>query len=258
MKEESKNIQSVQRAIDIINCIGAAGSRITLREISAKLELNINTARGLAQTLLANGYLSRDEESGSYTLGYEFLTKSKQVQQLHVQWIREIAHPHMQRIAAQHGISCWLQISFYRDIYTVETVEAPGGHYSYVPRSGANLPLHASASGKLRIAHMPDQERAKVLDRLVLEPLTEHTITDTGAFAQAVEQALLQGYATELEEADLGIGSVAVSFFDGRQALIGTLSVVAPSAKLKRIMNEVVVDLKRSCTRITAAVSAQR
>lgn len=258
MKDNSRTIQSVQRAIDIINCVGDTGRKATLREISSKLNLNINTVRGLVQTLLVNGFLSKDTDLGAYTLGYEFLTKSKLVYQIQIQRISDIARPDMELIASKYGVSSWLQISFYRDIYTVEVVEAPGSHYAYSPKSGANLPLHASASGKLRIAYMPEQERQKVLSDILLEPLTERTITDKEKFAEVIEQAYSQGYATELEEADIGISSVGAPFFDARGALSGTLSVVAPSVKLDHSLGSIVVDLKRAAMRITESISSRR
>jgi len=258
MIEGIKPIQSVQRAIDIINCVGDAGRNITLNEISSRLHLNINTTRGLVQTLLANGFLSRDMELGTYALGYEFLTKSKLVYQYQVQRIRDVACPDMERISQRFGVSTWLQIGFYRDIYTVETVEAPGSHYSYAPRSGANLPLHASASGKLRIAYMPEPERQKVLNSIHLEALTEHTITDRKKLGDVIERVYSQGYATELEETDIGISSVGVPFFDAHGTLGGTLSVVAPSAKMNRILSDVIIDIKRAGARITDSISVRR
>ncbi len=258
MKEEVKTIQSVQRAIDIINCVGDAGRKISLKEISSKLDLNINTTRGLAQTLLANGFLSRDVEQGTYTLGYEFLTKSKLVYQLQIQRIRDIAHPRMEQISEKYNVSSWLQISFYRDIYTVETLEAPKTSYSYTPKSGASLPLHASASGKLRIAYMPENEREKVLNTIYLEQLTTHTITDRKEFENVIKQVYSQGYATEFEEIDMGISSIAVPIFDTRGALGGTLSIAAPSVKLNRVFSNILVDLKRAGMYITNGISSRR
>ncbi len=257
MAEGGKSIQSVQRAIDIMRCVGDAGRDLTLKEISARLGLNINTARGLAQTLLDNGFLSKKVETGGYMLGYEFLTKSKLVYEAQIKHIRDIAFPDMERIAGRFGVSCWLQICFYRDIYTVETVEAPNSHYAYTPRSGANLPLHASASGKLHIAYLPEEERIKLLRTITLEPLTEHTISDRDAFAKEVERVASQGYATELEECDIGVSSVGAPFFDGRGTLAGTLSVAAPSATVSRILGDAVIELRRTADRITHAVSAR-
>ena len=45
-EKEVRVIQSVQRAIDIINCFNEHELKLTLPQISAKLELNINTVRG--------------------------------------------------------------------------------------------------------------------------------------------------------------------------------------------------------------------
>lgn len=258
MKDAIKTIQSVQRAIDIINCVGEAGQSIRLKEISSKLHLNINTTRGLVQTLLINGFLSKDSEQGAYSLGCEFLNKSKLVYQTRIQYIRDAAYPDMERISGRFGISTWLQIGFYRDIYTVETVEAPGSYYAYTPKSGANLPLHASASGKLRLAYMSEHERQRVMNNLHMEPLTKFTITDRSDFTAAIESVYSQGYATELEETDIGISSAGAPFFEDDGILGGTLSVVASSVKLESILSDVIVELKRACSRITDSISSKR
>ena len=56
-EKEVRVIQSVQRAIDIINCFDEHELKLTLPQISAKLELNINTFRGMVNTMVANGLL---------------------------------------------------------------------------------------------------------------------------------------------------------------------------------------------------------
>ncbi|NBJ00143.1 IclR family transcriptional regulator [Lachnospiraceae bacterium] len=245
MKEKVKIIQSVQRAIDIINCVGDAEKRISLREISSKLDLNINTTRGLVQTLLVNGFLSKNIEQGTYSLGYEFLTKSKLVYQLQIQRLRDSAYPHMERISEKYGVSSWLQISFYREIYTVEIVEPSNSHYSYAPKFGSNLPLHASASGKLRIAYMSDNERSKVLKGIRLEKLTPNTVTDPDEFERMIKQVYTQEYATELEEIDMGISCIAVPIFNAYGELKGTLSIAASAATVKYNFRSILADLKR-------------
>ena len=255
MNEDIKTIQSVQRAIDIMNCVGDSGRKISLKEISTKLNLNINTTRGLVQTLLANGFLSKDVAHGTYSLGYEFLEKSKLLYQFHIQKIRDIAHPRMEQIAEKYGVASWLQVCFYKSIYTAEVLEASTIHYSYAPKSGANLPLYASASGKLRIAYMPENEREKVLKNIQFEQLTEYTITDRNEFERLIEQVYSQSYATEFEEVDIGISSVAVPIFDLYGELRGTLSIVAPSVKVKNVFRNVLADLQRAGTYISDTIS---
>ena len=75
-EKEVRVIQSVQRAIDIINCFDEHELKLTLPQISAKLELNINTVRGLVNTLVANGYLEHVADGNCYMLGLAFLPKA--------------------------------------------------------------------------------------------------------------------------------------------------------------------------------------
>ena len=138
-------------------------------------------------------------------------------------------------------------------------MDAPStSYYSYTPKSGAKLPLHASASGKLYIAYMPEAERERLINNISLDQLTEHTITDRQKFRSTIQKVFFQGYATELEEIDMGISSIAVPLFDMRGALSGTISTAVPSAKLDQIFKSILTDLKRISMLITDGISNRR
>ncbi|SQC98502.1 IclR helix-turn-helix domain [Fusobacterium necrophorum subsp. necrophorum] len=51
-----KVIQSIQRAINILNCFDQNNLVLSLNEISQKLDLNINTTRGLVNSLVVNNF----------------------------------------------------------------------------------------------------------------------------------------------------------------------------------------------------------
>ena len=63
---EIRVIQSVQRAIDIIDCFSEHELKLTLPQISARTGLNINTARGTGQHLVGQRLF------GAHS-GWEFL-----------------------------------------------------------------------------------------------------------------------------------------------------------------------------------------
>ena len=75
-----KLIQSVQRAVDILDCFTAVVPGLTINEISDMTELNINTARGLINTLVANKLLLYDEMRNCYRLGNYFIGKADIIQ----------------------------------------------------------------------------------------------------------------------------------------------------------------------------------
>ena len=255
MRQSMKSIQSVQRAVDIINCVGYNSQGLTLREISEQLNLNINTVRGLINTLLHNGYLSKNQATGSYSLGFEFLSKSKRAYDMQVRGIYQIAFPHMSALAEKHNVTCWFQVAFYHDICTVDTVIPTNCHYAYVTKYGDRLPLHSSASGKLLLVFLPCEERARIVENLELTKYTDFTITDKDRLTKELDKVCSAGYSTELEEMDLGIGSIAAPYFNSGAALAGTLSVAAPVSIIHRSHQQLAADLLRCGNIITSEIS---
>lgn len=231
---------------------------MSLKEISENLNLNISTARGLVNTLHQNGFLSKNEETKEYFLGYEFLTKSQFLYELQIRSIRDIAIPYMEAIADKYSATCYLQVSFYSDVYTVETITSKKCHYSYMPKSGYNLPLYATASGKLLIAYMSKEERKKLIDNIKFEAFTQNTIISTEEFTKELDKILITGYATEIEELDLAISSIAVPFFDHQANLAGTISLVASAVIIEKFLKHAAKDLEKSGELITKALSFHR
>lgn len=258
MEQKGKPIQSVQRASDILNCVAAAKHGLTIKELSARLDLNENTVRGLAQTLLHNGLLSRDPVSGSYTLGYDLYVKGQQVYKAQLEQIMGAAYPHLEAIAGQFNVSACLQVRFHNSIYTVDTVEAPRSLYAYVPKKNMELPLHASASGKLLLAYLPEEKRQKTLLSLDLDPVTIHTITERESFAQELDSIYRQGYAMERGELSDGFHCLAVPFFDPDGSVRGTLSAVASTSVLDPVADSVFQRLEQACNRLSHMLARRR
>ena len=252
---KGKPIQSVQRALDIVDCIGGSREGLTLREISGRLDLNENTVRGLAQTLVSCGYLMRNEETGRYHLGLSFLVNGRQVYDEYVRFMRTAAYPQMMRIAEEFDLSVWLQACLFDRIYTVDIAEAPDKHYTYTPRPGSNVPHHATASGKLHIAYLPDRERNTLLQSMDYPKLTDHTITDPELFAKEIQKTRERGYSLVREETDVGMSGVGVPLLEEGH-FTGTLSIVAPTPLLTPLLDGVIPRLQQAADQIVRAMQS--
>lgn len=66
----ASTVQSVTRALRILEAVAESASGIGVRELARKSELKAPTAHGLIKTLAAEGYLSQEESSGKYYLGH--------------------------------------------------------------------------------------------------------------------------------------------------------------------------------------------
>lgn len=74
-KATERQIQSVQRAINILNCFTMTNSALTLGQISNQLNLNKGTVHGILSTLYQNGYISQNG-NGQYMLGAALFNKA--------------------------------------------------------------------------------------------------------------------------------------------------------------------------------------
>ncbi len=122
-----------------------------------------------------------------------------------------------------------------------------GTHVTYLDRvestwplritfqQGSKVPAYCSASGKLFLALMPPAKRNPVLRQIVLERLTENTLTDQSALLNELTAIRKNGYALDREEFMSGLVCLAVPIYQqkGRsRACVAALAIQAPVTRL--------------------------
>ncbi len=68
-------IQSVDRALRILDLFNEHNSEMKITEISRKLDLNKSTTHSLLKTLKEHDYIKQDVNSGKYSLGLKLLER---------------------------------------------------------------------------------------------------------------------------------------------------------------------------------------
>ena len=224
-------IQSVKRALDIINCFDSLHDQLSLTEISQKLNLNISTVYGIINTLSAYSYIDKNPNNGKYRLGLEFLLKANLVSQSLD--LKEIGHPYLTELTKKHRETSHLYVYQHEQIYCVDKVESPNNYFIISSRAASKLPLHASASGKIFLAHMPAAELEHFLQNYELTRLTDKTITNKDELLDHLRQVRLQGYGIEDEEIEPGAYSIAAPIRDASGQTAGTICMVGSLNRIK-------------------------
>lgn len=250
-QKNPRMIQSVQRALDIINCFDSLHVQLSLTEISQKLNLNISTVHGLINTLIAYSYIDKNPDNGKYRLGLEFLLKANLVSQSLD--LKEIGHPYLTDLTKKYHETSHLYIYQHEQIFCVDKVESPNNYFIISSRAGHKLPLHASASGKVFLAYMSEAELQNFLSNNKLTALTEHTITDKKKLLSNLQQIREEGYGIESEEIETGAYSIAAPIRDASHRIVGTISVVGSITRIKGQESEIRADLLEAA----AAISGQ-
>ena len=134
-------IQSIQRAFDIINCFSEQSPKLTLPKISEMLSLNINTTRGIVNTLVANGYLEHDSETNIYSLGPVFIPKADLVSANDMERVKKMARPYLEELSNTFQVSARLQVVSNYNIFTIENINPENAHYILLTRLNTTFAL---------------------------------------------------------------------------------------------------------------------
>jgi DNA-binding IclR family transcriptional regulator len=149
--------QSVTRALNILNCFADETPELRVSDISARLNLTPSLVSRLLITLEHEGYVERDREAGFYRLGRAIITLAGVAlnhNQLRVEGLAE-----MQALAADLGVGVNLSVLDEDAIYYLAHVDGRQAPRAYT-LVGRRNPLHATAMGKVLLAHMPPDKRA--------------------------------------------------------------------------------------------------
>jgi len=115
---------------------------------------------------------------------------------------------------------------------------------------GTHVSMHATALGKLLVAHLPTRSRRRIIRASPLEKFTDFTITDPKLLEAEFKQIRRQGYARNSEENTIGIIGVAVPVFDARNRVVAGLSLHAPAARMSLNLAEQKIDRLRETARL--------
>lgn len=99
-------------------------------------------------------------------------------------------------------------------------------------RLGGRLPAWCSATGRILLGALDDDEIDAYLAVTVRTPRTPHTVTDAAAIVAAIAAARHTGICCSDEELELGMRSMAVAVADPRGEIVAALSLSTSSARV--------------------------
>ena len=137
-----------------------------------------------------------------------------------------LAEPAMRRLASESGETVNLMVRTAGGAEAIAQVD--GRHVLGVSNwIGRVVPDHCSAAGKLFLAYGASSVPAGQLERLTAAPIVDRPLLE-----RELETVRRQGYATIVDELELGLAAVAAPVRDHDGAVVAALSVAGPTARL--------------------------
>jgi DNA-binding IclR family transcriptional regulator len=210
----------------ILEAFSAEDDSLSLTELVRRTGVAKATLYRLAQELLQWGLLER--AGTDYRLGLRLFEIGQRVPRQRI--LREAALPYMEDLLLSTHETIHFAVRDGVDVLYIEKIIVHRG-LRQQSRVAGRLPLHCTATGRILLAFSAPDLFAEVV-RAGLAPLTRHTIRSVAVLEELLKQVRQNSLATEFEETRLGYASVAVPVHGPGGALVGALSITAPTSRM--------------------------
>jgi IclR family acetate operon transcriptional repressor len=232
-KTAQNTIKSLDRAMEVFEFLSEAQGK-TLSTLASQMGQSPATVYRILVTLEGRGLVEFDADeqvwhigAQAFVIGARFLRRSSLVDR---------ARPILRKLMEQTGETANLGTERNGFVLFLGQVETHASIRAFFP-PGTLSPMHASGIGKALLAHMDEDRLSRLLDGRgrttpVLEPFTEHTITDAGTLRADLAETRRRGYAIDGEEKNLGMRCIAAPVFDMTQEAVAGISVSGPTSRV--------------------------
>lgn len=227
MSNEVGGVQSVDRAISALEILAQTGEA-GVSEVAIAIGVHKSTASRLLASLESRGLVEQSGDRGRYRLGYGILRLAGSIPgQLDV--TRQGSRI-CDELAESAGET--VNLAVLQGLHVVNIHQVHGRSAITVNNwVGRPTPLHATSSGKVLLAAQPPVAQADLLAGQ-LESFTEHTVTDRDELARQLHTVAQQGFATTIEEYEVGLNAIAVPIRSFGNTTTAALSVSGPAYRL--------------------------
>jgi DNA-binding IclR family transcriptional regulator len=240
---------AVDKALDVLFYLHEAGEPQGVSDIGRGLSLPKSTTHRLLAALKRKALVEKDD-AGRYRPGFGVLALAGGL--LDREPLVAAAHGVLEQEAAEFGETFFLVAARAGRLLVLEKAEGTG-LLRVSPPIGSEIPVQATAVGKLYMAHGPE-----LLSPTAPTRFTEHTIVDSRSLAREVEAARRKGYAINREEWIEGLGVIAAPILSSG-FIKGAVCTAMSSNRLDLIeIDEVARRVMTAAARIASRMESSR
>lgn len=211
-----------ERIVRVLDTFTDERTAQTSADIARRGELPSSTTHRIVGELVDQGLLERDED-GRLRLGmrlWELALRGSNALRL-----RQAALPHMERVQAQIREHTQLAVLEHEEALFLERLSHPDAGAN-ITRIAGRLPLHASSSGLVLLAHAAPVVRSRVLAG-PLRAVSPETVTDAATLIALLASIRRRGYVIAPGSIEAVSTGVAVPVRSHGE-VIAALSAVLP------------------------------
>ena len=240
MKPDQYKINSLDRALRILEELAEKGETLGVTELSRRLKVDKSMIYRLVHTLANRAFVEKDPQTKKYGLGFKVVQLAGM--KLNSMKLFTVVRPCLQELTKQTGENSHLAVLSDCEVIYLDREDGPEVLNT---KSGIGLqcPPHSSAVGKALLAYVSPEELAEIFRRHTLTKHTNNTIVSFAELKKHLAQVRAQGYAIDDEESYLGVRCIAAPVYDHRRVVVASLGSSGPKQRIVKERLGVVTDM---------------
>jgi IclR family transcriptional regulator, KDG regulon repressor len=243
-------LSSVGNAARLLKAFLSREKEIGVSELARRLDLGKSTVHRLLTTLVQEGLVERNPDTGAYRLALTMFELG-QVVQSHMQ-LHGVVGPVLAALREETHEGCQVGVLDGHEVVYIDRLES-SQTLRLFNETGRRVPVHTTSSGKVLLAHLSDEELDGVLSVAPLNQMTPRSITDPVALRAELAKVRARGWSEAVEEREIGVASIAAPIRDAAGRVVAAISIGGPAARMgaqqRRRLAEVVVEAGEAASR---------
>lgn len=238
-------IQSVKRAIDILEALKAAERSFSIAEISKKVNLSPSTVHHILQTFCEKDYVVRDEKTHLYQLGPALISlgnAARRQTRLH-----NVASPFVQKLSNMTGEDSFLVIVAGFKGYILEKAEGSNS-LKVIENFGYEIDLHCGAIRKVLLAYQPETFLHEYINH-GLARYSENTIVDPDKLLIDLAKIRKEGIAVSCAEYIKDGFGIGAPVFNSNGKIVASIGIIAPLSRFSKERVEILKQNVKQCAK---------
>jgi IclR family acetate operon transcriptional repressor len=228
-RSNAGHVQSLARALSILNTLMEADAGLTLTDVAQRLGLAPSTAHRLLTTMQETRFTRFDLERNVWLVGVQaFLVGNAFARSRDV---ISMSRGYMRQLMEESGETVNLAVEDQGEAVYLGQVECRQMMRA-IAKPGGRVPLHCSGVGKALLSALPDAEVARILQKRGLARVTAKTIDSPARLREQLAEGRARGYVFDDEEHAVGLRCVASVIYDEHAQPMAALSLSGPMARI--------------------------
>lgn len=242
--DKDAGINSIIRAIDILELYDHHERELGISEIARRLDLYKSTVHRIVATLEKKDILEQNRDTGKYRLGlklYKIGITARDGNELIA-----ISTPYLKELTGSTGETSNLVVmDGSMSMYLAQ--EESSRMVRMFTRVGARVLPHCNGAGKVLLAQMAQDELEAVIAENGLKEYTKNTIKTMDGLSRELKEIKAKGFAIDNQEREEGVKCIAAGIKDRTGRMVAAVSISGPVDRFGDNRMEELIEKVKKC-----------